>query len=104
MTGEAHFLDALLVVGGGVAIVLFVRLATRSLERKLLLRERMHFVCPVTGLPVGATLTEDLRADRLTDVNRCSGWRHFWQPCDKRCLAPLNDGSLHEAPPVKLRT
>lgn len=96
MTGEAHWLDVLLMIAGGGAIVVYIWLAART--KSFLLRDREHFVCPVTRLGVDATLTEDVRTGELTDVARCSGWRHPWRPCSKSCLDPLNRGELI-APP-----
>jgi hypothetical protein len=96
MTGEAHWLDAALMIGGGAAIVLYLWWAARSTSS--VLSERLNLTCPVTHTPVRASLTEDVRTQQFTDVKRCSGWRHFWRPCSKRCLAPLNDGSLGEEP------
>jgi hypothetical protein len=96
MNGEAHWLDAALMIAGGGAILAYIWFAARS--KSFLLRDRERFVCPVTRLIVDATLVEDVRLGELTDVRRCSGWRHPWAPCAKMCLQPLNRGELI-APP-----
>jgi hypothetical protein len=94
MTGEAHWFELLLIVGGGAAIVGCVWFMARV--GSLALRQRVHFVCPVTRTQVGATLLQDLPSDQFVDVKRCSGWRHFWRPCEKSCLTGLNDGTISE--------
>jgi hypothetical protein len=91
MTGEAHWLDAVLMLGGGALIVLYLRHAVGKIST--VSRERRRFVCPVLRENVKATLTEDLRTDQWLDVKRCSAWRQHGR-CDKRCLAPLNRGTV----------
>jgi hypothetical protein len=107
MTGEAHWFEVALVVGGGAAIAAYVWFAART--ESLVLRQRLNFTCPVMRVRVGATLLEDLRSDQYTDVKRCSGWQHFWKPCAKACLAPLNKGligeeRLHAVRPPEIRS
>ncbi len=94
MTGEAHWFEVVLIVGGGVAIASYVWFTARA--ESLALRPRMNFTCPVMRTRVSATLVQDLRNDHYDDIKRCSGWRHFWSPCEKTCLVGLNDGSISE--------
>ena len=92
MTGEAHWFEVLLIVGGGFAIVAYIWYASRI--ESLALRQKRNFTCPVMRAPVHATLVEDLPSEQFTDIKRCSGWRHFWRPCSKSCLGGINDGLI----------
>ena len=66
MTGEAHWFEVVLIVGGGAAIVAYVWYASRL--ESLALRQRLNFTCPVMRTRVGATLLQDLPSDQFTDV------------------------------------
>ena len=92
MTGEAHWLEPTLVILGGLGVFVLLQLAVRT--GNSLLVEWRQFKCPVRHLRVNAKLVDDLARGQYRDLKYCSAWGRFGKPCDKKCLAGLNDHSI----------
>ncbi len=70
MTGQAHWLVTLLVVGGGLALLVAAKLLSRPLA--LLVRREHRLACPKSGRMVDCTFVEDTVARLPVRVERCS--------------------------------
>jgi hypothetical protein len=91
MTGQAHWLVPVLVVGGGLLLLLAAKLLSRPLA--LLVRRQRRFACPKSGRMVDCTIVEDTLTGTAIKVERCSA---FDPPDRVRCA----EYCLHEAPRV----
>jgi hypothetical protein len=88
MTGEAHWIDPLLVILGGLGVVFMVWLASHA---TLLRRRRRHFTCPYSGKAVRCTLVQDSLSKNWVDVVQCSAFSSDGRVrCAKGCLPALN--------------
>jgi hypothetical protein len=72
MTGQAHWLTALVVLLGGAFVVALVLRLGRSSPRVRLVSTR--FRCPIQGIVVSATVVEDAPTHRRIDVQSCSAF------------------------------
>jgi hypothetical protein len=92
MTGEAHWLDLAVILGGGIAVLALIFFVTRNHH---VMRVRLRLHCPMSGEPVCCTAVQDQRSGACFDVERCSAFpdpRHIL--CGKECLRNLNRGKL----------
>jgi hypothetical protein len=99
MNGEAHWMDPLLMVVGGVALVLLIGYLSRPV---LVERVRRSFACPRRTEAVHGVLLRSRKTGAWTAVERCSGCSpSFAVTCDCACLADLNHptgGAAHAHP------
>ena len=88
MTGEAHWMEPLLMILGALGIVFMVWLGSRA---TLLRRRRRQVICPASGKSVRCTLVQDSLTKEWLDVEQCSVFGPT-QPvaCHKACLPKLN--------------
>jgi hypothetical protein len=88
MTGEAHWIDPLFVILGGLGVIFMVWLASRA---SLFRSRRRHFTCPHTGARVRCTCVQNTLTGEWTDVERCSSFvPEDRVACSKTCLQALN--------------
>jgi hypothetical protein len=88
MTGEAHWIDPLLMLVGALGIVLMV---WRGSSGTLLRRRQRDGICPHTRRPAQRTVAQDTLSKEWVEVERCSVCVPADRvACDKACLAGLN--------------
>jgi hypothetical protein len=84
MTGEAHWMDPVLMILGGLGVLFMVWLASRG---TLLRRRRRHLICPNTHKAVGCTFVQDTLTKEWVDVVECSAFTPEGEiHCSKACL------------------
>ena len=86
MTGQAHWIDPLVMLVGGLGVLFLVLLAARV--PPLLRRRARRLTCPVSGKRVDCMLVEDTLTKEWVDVVRCSAFGDGKVNCDKNCLDP----------------
>lgn len=89
MEGSAHWLDMLVVAGGGAAVLGLVLLLSRPF--KFLTRKRQQLECPKLHRRVECVLVENNTSKQVVNVVSCSA---FDDPeavtCAKSCVAQQN--------------
>lgn len=85
MEGEAHWLTGALILGGGLLILVLMRIASRSGGR--LVSQRRRVVCPTKNNTFECLVTHNVDGDLDTDIESCSAFDPPGiVPCDKACL------------------
>ena len=87
MTGQAHWLDLLLILGFVVAVVAYLAGTGRLLKRYRAVRR--DFLCPRTGTEAHGAMVNDAVTREWTGVTECSA-RNPGQPCSLGCVALAN--------------
>jgi hypothetical protein len=88
MTGEAHWIDPLLMILGGGGVVFMIWLESRA---TLFRRRRRQTICPHTGTAVECTCVQDTLTRKWVDVERCSNAiPEDRVSCAKTCLEAAN--------------
>jgi hypothetical protein len=92
MTGESHWLDFVVVFGGGILLlgVLFLVSWVREVRRR-----RLRFVCPVLHEGVKCTAVQNIGTGQWVDIERCSAFTPASNVhCPKTCRDLMNTGDL----------
>ncbi len=88
MTGEAHWMDPLLMLLGGLGVVFMIWMGSRV---ELLRRRRRRLICPQIGKSVDCRLVQDTLTKDWLDVEQCSVFGPTQRvSCGKACLSTLN--------------
>jgi hypothetical protein len=84
MTGEAHWIDPVLMILGALGVAFMVWQASRG---TLVRRRQRRAICPHFHIPVHGTFTQDTLTGKWIDVERCSACAPENRvSCDKLCL------------------